>query len=82
MGLAKVMMAIKGKFLKETTVNTKVRLLLFKNEQMKDASLFQIQVELPPGKLFTLREYMDEKVARNEYEEILERIKNAPNFFK
>jgi len=82
MGLAKVMMAIKGKFLKETAVNTKVRLILFRNEQTKGVPLFQIQVELPQGRIYTLREYRDEKVARNEYEEMLERIRNAPNFFK
>ncbi len=82
MGLVKVMMAIKGKILKETAVNTKVRLLLFRNEQTKDTPLFQIQVELSRGKLFTLREYGNETVAWNEYKEILESIKNAPTFFK
>jgi len=79
MGLAKVMMTIKGKFLKEKAVDAKVRLLLFRNEQMKGAPLFQVQIRLPQGGIFTLREYKDEKVARNEYEAILISMK-MPQF--
>jgi hypothetical protein len=75
-GQVKFLQAIRGKVLRETPVTTKIRLILFRNDEKKE---FQIQIVLPQGHIYNLKvvAYHNKKIAIKEYEELLEKLKSS-----
>lgn len=76
-GQAKFIQRVPGEFLKRIPVKTEIKLILFRNDSLKDAPLFQIQLELPQGRIFTLMSLPEGKIALREYAKISKSLKLA-----
>lgn len=77
MSQAKVLMTVRGEFLKKTLIAPGIELALFRNDE-EDFDVFEIKILLLQSRIFTLNQhYCDEKTALREYEEILKTTKEV-----
>lgn len=69
------LMTVRGEFLKETTIETKGKLFLFRNDE-ESFDVFEIKLITPKNRIFVLAQhYCDKKTAFEEYKEILKELR-------